>query len=137
MSYVTKNLIDDERVLHTAKVSWWTAFWPVIIGVVLGIFTVIGVLVMVPALFRILTTEIAITNRRVIFKTGFISRKVLVLQYGRVEAMDMQQTVTGRLLKFGDMMLSGAGNRMVLKDIANPKELMSAYYRAETYWGNK
>lgn len=129
MSYVEKNLLPGEAIHVRGKVSWWTAFWPIVIGVVLGIFTVIGFVVMVPAIVRILTTEIAITNQRVIFKTGFISRKVLIRQYNRIGSFEMNQTVSGRLLRFGDLKLSGAGQSMVLKDIARPKELLDSYYR--------
>lgn len=133
MSYVSKNLLPGEKVVALGRVSWWTAFWPIIIGVILGIFTVIGVLVMVPAIFRILTTEIAITDRRVIFKTGFISRNILIRQYNRIDSLEMDQSVSGRLLKFGDLILSGAGKTMVLKDIAKPKDLLNTYYRVSSH----
>ncbi|AVO22864.1 membrane-flanked domain [Erwinia phage vB_EamM-Bue1] len=93
----------------------------------------IGVLVMVPAIFRILTTEIAITDRRVIFKTGFISRNILIRQYNRIDSLEMDQSVSGRLLKFGDLILSGAGKTMVLKDIAKPKDLLNTYYRVSSH----
>lgn len=130
MSYIKDNLKPGEKIYAEGRVSWWTTFWPIVIGIVLFFFTFIGVLVMVPSIFRVLTTEVTITDRRVIFKTGFISRNVLVLQYNRIEALQINQDISGRLLRYGDLMLSGAGNRMLIKDVAKAKEIMEAYYHA-------
>lgn len=128
MSYVNKNLLTGEIVFVVSRMSWWTAFWPIVIGIFLGMFTLVGVVVMIPAIVRVLTTEVAITNRRIIFKKGFISRDVMKLELSRVEALEFTQGISERLLRYGDITLAGAGNRMKVVGIVNPKEFTTQFY---------
>lgn len=68
-------------------------------------------------------TEMAVTNRRVLIKTGIGSRRTLDLMLSKVESIGVQETMMGRLLGYGDVVVHGTGGTpepFVL--IANPQE---------------
>lgn len=131
MSYVDSSLLTNEVVIYQGRVSWWSAFWPIFWGIFLGIFTIIGFLVMVPAIFRIMTTEIAITDKRIILKTGFISREVLELRLRQVEGITVNRSITGRILGFGDITVRGYSSIMTVKGIATPEQYRRKFFESE------
>jgi uncharacterized membrane protein YdbT with pleckstrin-like domain len=55
------------------------------------------------------TTEIAVTDRRIIYKKGFIRRKTIEMHMDKVESVDVEQSILGRLLGYGDIMVRGVG----------------------------
>ena len=61
------------------------------------------------AWFRRWTTEIAVTDRRIIFKRGFIRRFTIEMNMEKVESVDVDQSVLGRLLDYGDVIVRGTG----------------------------
>jgi uncharacterized membrane protein YdbT with pleckstrin-like domain len=70
------------------------------------------------------TTEIAVTNRRVIYKTGFISRKTTEMHMDKVESVDVEQSVPGRILDYGDVIVRGAGSGIEpIRKVAAPLEV--------------
>jgi uncharacterized membrane protein YdbT with pleckstrin-like domain len=80
-----------------------------------------GIVVLARAWFRWWTTEIAVTNRRVIYKTGFISRKTTEMHMDKVESVDVDQSIPGRLLDYGDVSVVGTGSTWEkLRTIARP-----------------
>lgn len=68
-----------------------------------------GVLMLSHAYLRLISTELAITNRRVIAKTGFISRNTFEIMLGRVEGANIEQSVWGRVLGYGSIFVHGTG----------------------------
>jgi len=68
-----------------------------------------GVLLLVSAYLRMLSTELAITNRRIIAKTGFISRNTFEMMLTRIEGANIEQSVLGRVLNFGSVYVHGTG----------------------------
>jgi uncharacterized membrane protein YdbT with pleckstrin-like domain len=72
-------------------------------------------------------TEMAVTNKRVLIKTGLASRKTLDLMLSRVESIGVEETVAGRMLGYGTVIVRGTGGTpeaFVL--IAHPQEFRSA-----------
>lgn len=63
----------------------------------------------VQALVYILTTEFAVTNRRIIAKRGFIRRHTLEMLLAKVESVSVYQSILGRLLNFGTVTVIGTG----------------------------
>jgi uncharacterized membrane protein YdbT with pleckstrin-like domain len=61
------------------------------------------------AWFRRWTTEIAVTDRRVILKRGLIRRHTVEMNMGKVESVDVDQTVAGRIFNYGDVTIRGTG----------------------------
>ena len=47
------------------------------------------------------TTEIAVTDRRIIYKEGFVRRSTVEMHMDKVESVDVEQTIMGRLLDYG------------------------------------
>ncbi|OQW54684.1 PH domain-containing protein [Candidatus Raskinella chloraquaticus] len=70
---------------------------------------VIGLLVLITAWIRFRSTEIVVTNRRFIVKTGVISRHTHEIFLNRVEAANIEQSVVGRILDYGTVFVRGTG----------------------------
>ena len=120
MSYIDESLIEGETVLHRARVSWWSQFGLLVLGVVLLI-VVIGLFFLVAAWVRVNSTEIAITNRRVIAKFGFIRRHTVEINLEKVESLRVEQGLMGRFLNFGTIFVGGTGTTIEpIRDIADP-----------------
>lgn len=120
MSYIDESLIDGERVLHSARISWWSQFGLIVLGLVLLV-VVVGLFFLIAAWIRVKSTEVAITNRRVIAKFGFIRRSTVEINLDKVEALRVEQTFLGRMLNYGTIFISGAGTSVApIQDIADP-----------------
>jgi len=75
------------------------------------------------AWFQRWTTEIAVTNKRIIYKRGFIRRKTIEMQMDKVTSVDVEQSIFGRILGYGDIRIEGAGQSFEeLRTIASPIE---------------
>jgi uncharacterized membrane protein YdbT with pleckstrin-like domain len=68
-----------------------------------------GVLLLGHSYLRLISTELAITNRRVIAKGGFISRVTFEIMLTRVEGANIDQTVWGRVFNYGSIYVHGTG----------------------------
>jgi uncharacterized membrane protein YdbT with pleckstrin-like domain len=146
-SYVQKVLQPGESVLHQAKLSW-VMYLPglfVLIGagVVFGlsraifgavwwadivslIIAAIGLYLVAAEWFERWTTEIAITDRRVIFKRGFIRRDTIEMAVEKVESVDVNQSLLGRLFDFGDITVHGTGTGLApIRNIDAPLDFRS------------
>jgi uncharacterized membrane protein YdbT with pleckstrin-like domain len=65
-----------------------------------------------PAAIRRATTELAVTDRRVIYKSGVISRHTLEMNRSKVESVDVDQSLLGRLFGFGTVIVRGTGGSL-------------------------
>jgi uncharacterized membrane protein YdbT with pleckstrin-like domain len=120
MSYIDESLIEGERVLHRARVSWWSQFGFVLLGI-LTLVIVVGLFLLIWAWIRVRSTEIAITNRRVIVKYGFVKRDTVEINLEKVEALRVEQGFLGRMLNYGTVFISGAGTSVApIKDVTDP-----------------
>ena len=120
MSYIDDSLIEGETILHRARVSWWSQFGLMLLGIVLLV-VVVGLFFLIAAWVRVRSTEIAITNRRVIAKFGFIKRDTVEINLDKVEALRVEQGFMARMLNFGTIFISGAGTSVApIRDIADP-----------------
>ncbi|MEZ9997103.1 PH domain-containing protein [Vibrio lentus] len=109
-SYVESNLINNESIKYEGKVSIWSLFPNFLIGLVLLPFYGFGLLFWLPALVKYFTTELAITDKRVIAKFGFIRRSTVELSLDRTESIQVEQGIIGRVFNFGSIVVGGAGN---------------------------
>jgi uncharacterized membrane protein YdbT with pleckstrin-like domain len=120
VSYIDDSLIEGETVLHRGRVSWWSQFWLILLGLV-TLVVVVGLVFLVWAWVRVRSTEVAITNRRVIAKFGFIKRHTVEINLDKVEALRVEQGVGGRILNYGTILISGAGTSVApFPHIADP-----------------
>lgn len=136
-SYIESNLTKDERVVKWANVSWWSQLKLILLGViiflvcatnemaVLGIFILIVCFIV--AFIRVKTTELALTNKRVIAKFGFISRDSVDLRLEKVESLSFSQDILGRIFNFGYIVINGTGNKTPIPFISKPIEFKKAF----------
>jgi uncharacterized membrane protein YdbT with pleckstrin-like domain len=85
---------------------------PGVTQIVAGTVGAFGVLVIVVALVRRSSTELAVTNRRVIAKFGLIARSTIEMNLTKIESVRVEQTVMGRLFGFGTIIVTGTGSTM-------------------------
>lgn len=68
-------------------------------------------------------TEMAVTDRRVLIKTGMGSRRTLDLMLSKVESIGVEETLWGRMLGYGSVIVRGSGGTPEpFVKIANPQE---------------
>lgn len=116
-SYVDNNLINGEHVVHTT-----TYHWKIFCNI-----KSLMTLFISPFLARY-SDEFAITNKRIIMKTGLIAKKTLELNLSKVESVMVNQTIFGRILGFGDVVIIGTGGtRETFIDIRNPSEFRKKF----------
>ena len=134
MSYITKSLCENEQVLRKLS-HHWTSWIPtgicVFLAVISGLISMVSPQAMFVAVFlcvvvifeiiKLKTTEIGVTNKRVIIKTGCIQRRTEELRLRSIETVTIQQGIVGRLLNYGKLVLTGTGtSKIVMKKISHP-----------------
>jgi uncharacterized membrane protein YdbT with pleckstrin-like domain len=73
------------------------------------------------AFIRRATTELAVTDQRVIYKAGLISRHTLEMNRAKVESVTVDQTLLGRLFGYGTIIVRGTGSTLEpIRDITDP-----------------
>lgn len=135
MSYIQQVLQPGETVRYQGSVSWVLYLLPIgfaVLGVVAAAFGPAGWIVAalcfgvaailaIRAWFIRWTTEVAVTNLRVIFAQGFIQRRSVEIHMDKVESVDVDQTVLGRLLDYGTVTVRGTGATLEpFRDIDRP-----------------
>lgn len=145
--YIENSLISGEEILHIGTISKWSVATPIAFG---GLFTLIGLIttissgvigsivlaiglgLLLMAYVRITSTELAITNKRLIAKFGFISRQTVELTIGKIESMQVHQGVFGRMFNYGSLVIAGGGNPQApVPGIANPMAFRKAFVEAQ------
>jgi uncharacterized membrane protein YdbT with pleckstrin-like domain len=146
-SYVESVLAHGEQIVHRAAISHWKFMASYLVGVLLvaaslgaliitrndgtptsrimaGVALAIGVVVILVAVIRRRTTELVLTDRRIITKRGFISRDTVEMNLAKVESLHVDQSLLGRILNYGDVTVVGTGASLEpLRGIASPLEL--------------
>jgi uncharacterized membrane protein YdbT with pleckstrin-like domain len=111
-SYVNDHLIKDEQVVYETQYHW-TIFFSLA-----SIFTLT-----IAAWIKQASDEFVITNKRLVIKTGFISRKTIELNLNKVESIQVEQSVWGRMLGHGSIVIHGTGETTErFERIDNPLE---------------
>lgn len=130
-SYVEGTLIAGERILHQGRVSWWSVWHLILFGVLLLVVGV-GLVLIAWAWIRVKSTELAITNKRVIAKFGFVSRNTVEIAIPKVESIQVQQSMMGRMLDYGTLVISGTGtSHAPIPSIADPLAFRRAFLEAQ------
>jgi uncharacterized membrane protein YdbT with pleckstrin-like domain len=150
MSYVQRVLQPGEGVRHTASIHWivylpgalffiaagavliWAGFLPKSLLIwmqgLAGLLGVVALFLVAREWYVWWTTEVAVTNFRVIYKTGFIRRKTKEMNMDKVESVEVDQSILGRILDYGKVSITGtgAGNEELPGHIARPIELRNS-----------
>ncbi len=109
-SYVESVISSGENVIYQARVSFWSMLPYFVVGLLLLPLYGLGLLFWLAAVIRYKCTELAITNKKIIAKFGFIHRATIELLLPKVESIQVKQSLFGRILNYGSIIVSGAGN---------------------------
>jgi uncharacterized membrane protein YdbT with pleckstrin-like domain len=153
MSYVEKNLLPGETILCVGGLHWIIYLKPLLLiacglgVVVLSPFTphlpnlwmfggaaiVVGLLAALPAFLRAASTELVVTSLRIVAKHGMISRHTIEMLHKKVESLQVQQSILGRILGYGTLVIHGTGGgRETIPNIARPLEFRNAAMAAQS-----
>jgi uncharacterized membrane protein YdbT with pleckstrin-like domain len=144
--YIDDILQPGEKVLYSTN-AHWIFYWPAIVAwvaaivmlvashmvapgtpelfclAVAAVAAVIALYKMMAAWFHRWTTETDVTNLRVVHKTGFIKRRTFEMSLDKVESVDVNQSILGRLLNYGNVTILGVGEgKETITTIASPLE---------------
>jgi uncharacterized membrane protein YdbT with pleckstrin-like domain len=126
MSYVDSNLLEGERVVYRTRLHWKLFVAPILFAIVvsvplawLGLYGTwspfawiplgLAILWLVSAFIKRQTSEFVVTNKRVLMKVGVFTTRSIELLLNKVEAITVHQSLTGRVLGYGDIVLTGSG----------------------------
>jgi len=138
VSYIDETLLPDEHVVYRTALHWiiFARGALVLLAGVAALIAVphvplvgaaillVGVLMLIPPFIDYQTTELGVTNKRVIVKVGFVRRRTLELLLRQVEALSVDQTLGGRMFGYGTITLTGTGGvREVYHRVREPLEL--------------
>src|SRR5271155_1321863 len=153
MSYVESNLVPGETVIYQTRLHWIVMLGHLVVGCLLlglpgvlllyyalnqtgiesstlhimeggGIgLLVCGIVVILMGIARRHATEMAVTNRRVVIKTGLASRKTIEMLLNKVESIEVSETAGGRMLGYGTIVMIGTGGTSEpFREVAHPLE---------------
>jgi hypothetical protein len=127
MSYLDESLAPGENIVARFDLHW-TAKWRLIVFLLLAIPTLgIALLAALYEWIRLRSIEQGVTNRRVVRKTGIVSRQTEELRLASIETIDLRQTTWGRLLGYGNVVLTGRGeSAMIFARLAQPLDAKRA-----------
>ena len=131
-SYVEGALVKDERIVHLGHISLWSLWHLFALGLLLLPVFGLGLIFWVLAYVRYKTTELAITTKRVIVKHGFIRRRTVEININKVESIQVDQEILGRLFNFGTLVIAGAGDPQApIAGISSPMAFRKAFIEAQ------
>lgn len=119
--YVDSNLTTGEQVVYEAKLHW------IIFVSLRAVFTLL-----IAPIIDVMTSEFAITNKRIIIKVGLISRRTLEMNLAKIESVNVNQGVLGRILNYGAITVIGTGGtRESFRGISQPLEFRKAFQQLQ------
>jgi uncharacterized membrane protein len=156
MSYVESNLIPGETLIYQTRLHWVVMIGHIVVGClvlalpgalllyythnhselqnrelhlmqVAGAALILcgGIVILVGSVRRN-ATEMAVTTRRVVIKTGLTSRKTVEMLLNKVESIEVSETTWGRMLGFGTIVVIGTGGTSEpFHKLAHPLEFRS------------
>jgi uncharacterized membrane protein YdbT with pleckstrin-like domain len=130
-SYVDQVLIKDETVLYRGHLTVWSFFWWIFFGALLLAAFGLGLLLWLWAWLIYQSTELAVTNKRIIVKAGLIQRNTTEMFLEKVESIQVDQGIFGRIFDFGSITISGTGgDKSPVKSVSQPLEFRKAFMTA-------
>jgi uncharacterized membrane protein YdbT with pleckstrin-like domain len=144
MSYVQQVLQPGETLRFQTNLHWFVYLYAIVAVVIAltflisyyadpsmnilllygaGVFGIVAVVLAIPAWLKRFGTEIAVTDRRIISKTGLVQRHTTEVNMDKVESVDVDQSILGRLFGYGSITVRGTGEGIAtLHNIARPLE---------------
>jgi len=158
MKYISQNLLENEEIVFQWSVHPFYAtlyftilffglplviyyiFHPVRIELFFGIFHPVYVVLLCWGIFltglsiirflQLINMEIVLSNKRVLYKTGFISRNVFELPLDKVESVKIDQSIFQRIIWAGTLIVSGIGwHSKPIKYLCEPMNMRNELYK--------
>src|SRR5713226_7054326 len=136
MSYIENNLLPGEKVIYKTRLHWSVLIGSASLALLLAlsgwavllfadpalrdpelksmqiagfVLLFLAVCSLVRGLLKRNATEMSVTNRRLVIKTGLLSRRTIELLLGKVESIQVQESFVGRMLGYGTIIVHGTG----------------------------
>lgn len=159
MSYIDKSLVPGETVVYQTRLHWVVMLGHIVAAILLalaagGLFyyaysirgadrakieaiEIIGLVLLLLAVVSLVVgavrrnaTEMAVTTRRVIIKTGIVSWRTIEMLLNKVESIEVTQGMFGRMMGYGTILFIGTGGtREAFRQMAGPLEFRSQVQR--------
>jgi membrane protein YdbS with pleckstrin-like domain len=149
MAYYTKVLQPGETVKYVGSLHWtiyrdaillgilalatlifYFTLWDdeaIVVLMIAAIFLLVAIASFIRSWFIRVTTEIVVTDKRIIHKTGWIGRRTEEINVTKVETVDVRQGITGRMFNFGTVVIVGIGASWEpLRRVGSPLDLRNA-----------
>ena len=145
MRYVRRVLQSGETIVYTTKLHWRVYIQAILLviaciiiagaavatndnqgislafGIAAVIFALLALSAGLRAFIRRATTELAVTDHRVIYKSGLLSRHTIEMNRDKVESVDVDQSLLGRILGYGTVIVRGTGGSLEpIRNIGDP-----------------
>ena len=124
MTYITDTLAAGETLEAEGKISKWSLFHIYCAAVIFGVtivFLPVSAALLLYAYLKIRSTEMGITSKRIIKKSGVIMRDTAEIRLCKVESISVQQGFLGRIFGYGTVTIVGTGgNGAVMKGVDDP-----------------
>ena len=112
MSYIQKTFSKDEELIEEFNIHWFFYFEKILF---------FWLIFPLWNLIKLNFIENGLTNKRVIYKKGVISRHTEEMRLNKIETVEVKQSIMGRILGYGSVKVTGMGNSFViLSKISNP-----------------
>jgi uncharacterized membrane protein YdbT with pleckstrin-like domain len=158
MKYVRRVLLPGETVVHYSRLHWviftramlaaivclafvaaalyeagsQTQYLSLALWIAAAIFALLALAAGLRAFVRRASTEFAVTDQRVIYKTGLLGRHTLEMNRTKVESVDVDQSILGRLLDYGTIIVRGTGGSLEpIRQVAAPLKFRGYITAAE------
>lgn len=121
MPYIEESLSAGEQIIGFFRLHWvsrsWMVLWIVLAIPTLGITLILALY----EFLRLRSIEQGVTNKRVIYKKGIISRNSEEMKLNSIETVEIHQGILGRIFGFGDVTVTGRGlSNVVFTTIDDP-----------------
>jgi uncharacterized membrane protein YdbT with pleckstrin-like domain len=122
MSYIEQTLMPGENVVSEASLHWALFIAPALVtlfGLLVyagdggSIVIILGLIWLGWRFLVYQSTELAVTNHRVLAKSGILRRHCIDLQNNKVEGLTYNQGIIGRIFGYGSIFVRGTGIGMV------------------------
>lgn len=135
MSYIQNNLQAGEEIKYKADIHWYIFAYPVILLLLsaffssaqTGLFYYVSIFLLLSGLFQLIKrillkmgAEYVVTNKKVILKSGILNRDALELVLNKSEGIRINQSLMGRMLGFGSIVVTTGGVTNKFDFITNP-----------------
>ncbi len=138
MSYIDSNLIGNEEVIYRGKVTLWAWLPWIVWGLILGFTTLVGFVLIPLGYFILRSNEAAITNKRLIAKSGLIKRDTVEIPIKKISSLQIKQDISGRLLGYGSLVISDTGAvHAPIRYIKDPMKFRQRFFELQEEIENK